>query len=151
MTGFILAGMERTELPDGGLRFSAGRCRFDLLPLSASALLVAIEGPDRGQMGDAVLDELRARIRRPRHLELFVDASRATAAAVEVSEAWTRFLREEAAGLKRVSILAVTNFVHLTVSVAKLFSRTGDLIQIYSDPALFRAAVRGAAGGSPRS
>lgn len=133
--------MDRIALPDGGLRFSAGRCRFDLLPLAPSALLVAIQGPDRGQFGDAVLDELRARIRRPGHLELFVDASRATAAAVEVSDAWTRFLRQEAGGLKRVSILAVTRFVHLTVSVAKLFSRTGELIQIYSDPRLFREAV----------
>ena len=136
--------MDRSELPDGGLRFSAGRCRFDLLPLSPSALLIVIEGPDRGQLGGAVLDELRSRIRRPRHLELFVDAGGATAASAEVSEAWTRFLREEAGGLKRVSILAVTKFVHLTVSVAKLFSRTGDLVQIYSDPALFRAAVEAA-------
>ena len=43
--------------------------------------------------------------------------------------------------MKLRRILAVSKFVHLTVSVAKLFSRTGELIQIYSDPRLFQAAL----------
>ena len=73
-------------------------------------------------------------------LELFLDASEAEGPTSDVSDAWTRFLNREAPHLKRVSVLAVAKFMHLTVSVANLFSRTGELVQVYSDPRLYREA-----------
>lgn len=76
-------------------------------------------------------------------LEIFVDASGAAGASWEVSESWTRFFRRNASVLKRVHILAPSKFVHQTISVAKLFSRTGDLIQVYSSPDVFRQLLPG--------
>ena len=39
--------------------------------------------------------------------------------------------------LKRVSVLVGTAGVHLTVAIAQYFSKTGNLIQIYTDPEIF--------------
>jgi hypothetical protein len=138
--------MARTELDGGGIRLSARKCTFEIRRLADRVLQVTIVGRDSGQFGSAVFDEIRRHFFTNSPLELFVDASDAHGATTEVSDAWTRFLNKEAGSLKRVTILAVSKFVHLTVSVAKLFSRTGDLIQIYSDPSLFHSAIKRAVG-----
>lgn len=133
--------IQKERLEDGSTRISSPKCSFQFRVLGAGALLVTIRGRDRGQFGPAVFEEIRYRLGGPASLELFVDAAEAAGPTTEVSDAWTRFFRTEGPQLKRVSILALSKFVHLTVSVAKLFSRTGELIQVYSDPALFHAAV----------
>lgn len=130
----------RETLPDGSTRLSKGGCSFTYTLVAPRALRVDIRGRDTGQFGPAPLEEIRLHLGGP-PLELFVDAREADGPTSEVSEAWTRFLNKEAPHLKRVSILAVSKFVHLTVSVAKLFSRTGDLVQVYSEPELFRSAI----------
>lgn len=132
--------LKRETTSDGAVRLEAGRCVFRYRLLAPRVLKVDIQGRDRGQFGPAVFEEIRFHM-GGEPLELFVDASRAEGPTQEVSEAWTRFLNREAPHLKRVSILAVSNFVHLTVSVAKLFSRTGELVQVYSDSDLFKNAM----------
>ena len=130
---------------DGGIRLSDGQCAFTFTRPRPGVLLLRIEGTDRGRLGTAPIDHVREEIGRFGLLDLFIDARSAGVASMEVSDAWTAFFHANAGGLRRVSILAVSQFVHLTVSVAKLFSRTGELIQIYSDAALFEAALAAAA------
>lgn len=136
--------VRREELQDG-VRLSAKKCAFTFQRLGPRVLKVTIVGRDTGQFGASVFNEIRFHLGGPKGLELFVDAGQAAGPTSNVSDAWTRFLAREAPLLKRVSLLAVSKFVHLTVSVAKLFSRTGDLIQIYSDPQLFQSALDRAA------
>lgn len=138
--------VKREELEGGAVRLSTKKCSFTFERLGTWALKITIAGRDGGEFGPTVFDEIRFHLSGPKALELFVDASEAKGPTTEVSDAWTRFLAREAPQLRRVSILAASKFVHLTVSVAKLFSRTGDLIQIYSDPALFRAVLERAVG-----
>jgi hypothetical protein len=139
--------IKRESLPDGSCRLSSRRCAFTFLRETPSVLKVTISGRDTGEFGPAVFEEIRLHLGGPAPMELFVDATEADGPTTEVSDAWTRFLNKEAQHLKRVSILAVSKFVHLTVSVAKLFSRTGELIQLYSDPKLFQAALDRATSG----
>lgn len=138
--------IKREELEGGAVRLSSKRCRFTFQCSGPFALHVVIAGRDTGEFGAAVFNEIRFHLSGPKALELFVDATEAAGPKTEVSDAWTRFLNKEAPHLRRVSILAVSKFVHQTVAVAKLFSRTGDLIQIYSDPKLFQAALERAGG-----
>lgn len=138
--------IHRETLDDGSLRLSSRRCSFTFRRAAPSVLVVVIEGRDTGQFGPSVFEEIRLHL-GSKPLELFVDARAAAGPTSEVSDAWTRFLSREAKQLRRVSILAASKFVHLTVSVAKLFSRTGELIQIYSDPAVYRAALDRAVSG----
>jgi len=131
----------RTAMPDGTVLLTAGKCSFEFSRPAPSVLKIRIAGRDAGQFGPAVFDEVRLHFSGPASLELFVDATEADGPIPDVSESWTRFFNREAPNLKRVSILAVSKFVHLTVSIAKLFSRTGELIQVCSNPKLFQDAL----------
>ena len=82
---------------------------------------------------------------RDRPLELFVDASAASMPGVDVSREWTKFFALNQDDLKRVSVLVGSKAVELTVAIAQHLSRTGKLIQIYSDREVFEARK-----GAPR-
>jgi hypothetical protein len=137
-------GVVRETLPDGQVRLSDQDCTFVFRRLKPGALLVTITGQDAGQFGTSTLDEIRLELMRQRPLELFVDAREAFGAAVSVSDEWTRFFSLNREHLKRVSVLVGSKFVYLTVAIAQHLSRTGNLIQIYSDPETFDARVASA-------
>ncbi|WP_437999011.1 hypothetical protein WMF26_02470 [Sorangium sp. So ce185] len=137
--------IHREILGDGSIRLAKDGCSFVFRRLRPGAVLVTIAGRDTGGLGDAPLDELQAEIARYPPVELYVDARDATFAAESVSDAWTRFFSANRDRLRRVRILVGTPFVQLVVDVAKLFSRTGELIQIESDARRFDEAVASAA------
>jgi hypothetical protein len=74
---------------------------------------------------------------------LFVDAEAAVAAMVEVSKEWTHFFSTNREKLKRVSVLVGSRTIELTVAIAQHLSQTGNLIQIYTDRALFEERLAG--------
>jgi hypothetical protein len=130
----------------GDVHLQAGGCRFDYRRLRPGALLVAICGHDTGQFGTATLDEIRLELLRHRPLELFIDAREALGPAVSVSTEWTNFFALNRDQLRRVNVLVGSKVVELTIAIAQHLSRTGNLIQIYSDPEVFDERVRAAAG-----
>ena len=136
--------MVRETLRDGQVRLSDPECTFVFRLLKPGALLVTITGQDAGQFGTSTLDEIRLELMRQRPLELFVDAREAFGAAVSVSDEWTRFFSLNREHLKRVSVLVGSKLVYLTVAIAQHLSRTGNLIQICSDPETFDARVASA-------
>lgn len=97
---------------------------------------------DKGQFGPSTLDEITASLDREGALELFIDAREAVGAAVSVSDEWTRFFSVQRTRLRRVHVLAGSKAVKLTVAIAQHLSRTGDLIQIYSDSQIFDDRLR---------
>jgi hypothetical protein len=135
------ADVRRDVLPDGAVRLSAGDCSFVYRRPKAGVLVVAISGHDDGQFGTTTLDEIAAALARDRPLQLFVDARDALGAAVSVSDEWTRFFVANRVGLSRVHVLVGSKAVYLTIAIAQHLSRTGDLIQIYSDPAIFESRL----------
>jgi hypothetical protein len=145
------AAIHRETLDDGSIRLSANGCSFVYTRLRPGAVLVTIEGRDLGALGDAPLDELAAEIRRYPPVDLYMDTRDATFAATSVSDAWTSFFSANHAQLRRVRILVSSRFVHLVVEVAKLFSRTGELIQIDADAARFDEAVARVASATSRT
>ena len=128
-------------LDDGAVRLVAGDCTFEFRRPRAGVLAVTISGHDDGQFGTSTLDEITSAIAREGTLELFVDAREAYGAAVSVSDDWTRFFAAHRTRLSRVHVLVGSKVVHLTVSIAQHLSRTGDLIQIYSDPEIYRSRL----------
>jgi hypothetical protein len=136
--------VKREVLPDGAVRISSAGATFEFRRPCPGVLLVAIVGLDKGQFGLTTLDEITAALNRDSHLELFVDARAAVGATVSVSDEWTRFFAVQRSKLQHVHVLAGSKAVHLTVAVAQHLSRTGNLIQIYSDPAIFEARLSSA-------
>jgi hypothetical protein len=120
---------------------SAQGCVFTYRRPRPGILLVAIAGHDKGEFGTATLDEISLALKRDRPLELFVDASEAVGAAVSVSDDWTRFFSTNRSDFVRVHVLSGSKVVKLTVAIAQHLSRTGDLIQIYSDPQIFESRL----------
>lgn len=129
----------KKEILSTGVKLSAGDCTFVYQRLRPGVLSIVISGNDTGQFGTTTLDEIRSEIGRNRPVELFVDAREALGPAVSVSDEWTRFFSTHRADLSRVHVLVGSKVVYLTVAIAQHLSRTGNLIQIYSDPALFAA------------
>jgi hypothetical protein len=128
---------QRTFLPDRRTRLEAGDGSFEFAPLRDNVLHVTIAGQDLGQFGYAALDEIGLALLRKPPLELFIDAEQATSVSVDVSRQWTQFFSTNRQQLKRVSVLTGSKLVNLTVAIAQHLSQTGNLIQIYSDRALF--------------
>jgi hypothetical protein len=139
--------MERIESSGGAeVELRGDGTRFALRRLRSGVLLAQISGDDRGVLGDAPFRELDRALAARQPAELFFDLRGASGAVSDVREAWTDWFQGQRRRLKRVSILTSSRFVTLTVEIAKLFSRTGDLIQIYSDQLLFEQAMAVAAG-----
>ncbi len=132
-----MTSVTRELLPEGVVRLSSGEATFEFARPRPGRLLVTISGLDKGQFGPSTLNEITTALEREGSLELFVDAREAVGAAVSVSDDWTRFFTIQRTRLRRVHVLAGSKAVKLTVAIAQHLSRTGDLIQIYSDPQIF--------------
>ena len=134
--------IKREILPGGNIRLSSGDCVFLYQRPRAGRLLVTISGYDGGQFGTATLDEILTAISREGKIELFVDARDASGTSVGVSEDWTHFFSTNRERLKRVHVLVgASKVLQLTVSIAQHLSRTGNLIQIYSDAEVFNSKL----------
>ena len=138
MDPVLSATIQRTLGSDGTVTLKDDRCTFTFRS-SPGVLDIRIEGVDRGQLGNAPLDEIARALVRDRPLELFVDATRASMPTVEVSRDWTRFFSLNQKDLKRVSVLVSSKSVELTIAIAQHLSQTGKLIQIYSDEEIYEA------------
>ena len=135
----------RATHADGSWSVAGRRCTFTFRRLRPGALLITIAGDDDGSLANAALDEIDAELDRYQALDLFVDASAVAGVAPEVRDAWTRFFTARRGRLRRVTVLAPAPLVHLAVSAAKVFSRTGDMMRVHQDAAAFRDDL-GAAG-----
>ena len=121
---------------------SAGGCAFTFERPAPGVMVVTIQGFDKGELGDGPLREIATGFGLGGPLELFIDASQASGAVPEVSDAWTRFFAERRRDLKSVHVLVGSKVVQLTVAIAQHLSNTGSLVQLYSDAAIFADRLR---------
>lgn len=138
---------KRETLPDGSWRLSSDSSAFTYHRLTPGALLTVIQGYDKGDLGMEPLDELTNELKRFGALRLFVDTSETTGVVTSVREAWTTWFQANQAQLPAVWIFVHSRFIEQVVSVAKFFSRTGDLMKITADRALFDREVERARRG----
>lgn len=136
--------LERAVLPNGSVRLTVGDAAFAFARPKPSVLVVTIEGYDKGQFGTAPFDEISSALRVATPLELFVDARNTVGATVRVSQDWTSFLSRHQREFRHVHVLVGSKVVELTVAIAQHLSRTGNLLQIYSAPAIFEAQLEAA-------
>ena len=140
---------ERETLPDGSILLRAARCRFTFRRPRPGVLLVIIDGYDDGAFGDAPFDHIFADIARFGTLELFVDTTQALGAVTSVRESWTAWFAAQKPRLRRVHLAGASKFMLSALHITKELSRTGDLIQVYSDHAAFMAALARAGTAAP--
>lgn len=132
---------ERVDAEGGVVILRDSQCSFTYHRPRPGVIIVVIRGRDTGQFGTGTVDELRRDLEIYAPVELFFDTSDVGAPATVVSEHWTEWLRDNRYALKSVSILVRSKFMHLTMEIAKLLSRTGEVIRVYLDPAYFEEAL----------
>ena len=146
----------RDVLANGDTRFRTEEATTVVSLLAPSVVLLTLTGHDKGGFGNSVFDELGKHIARAGRIEIFVDTRDAFNATTTVSSQWSAWFQANRGGLKRVSVLVTSKFVQLTAEVMKLFSRTGELMRIYTDAPAFSDTIAQAIGaaftlGAPRS
>ncbi|MGZ3420936.1 MAG: hypothetical protein ACXVEE_23870 [Polyangiales bacterium] len=124
----------------------AGDASFTISRLRPGVVLAIGGGHDKGDFGDAVLHELERAIHACPPVEIFCDVTEVFDASQVVSERWANWLRDNRMMLRAVHVLTASKYVHLTVSIAKLISRTGELMRIHTEPRGFEDAVARAIG-----
>jgi hypothetical protein len=134
--------IQRESLPDGSLRLSVERCSYTIRRPRPGTLHIVVAGQENGELGRAPLGEVAAEAALHPPVRLFIDLSAITHVATAVSDDWTAWFRANRASIRRVDALVASVYLHLTVAVSQVFSRTQDLIQIHRDPATFAAAIR---------
>lgn len=138
--------MLREVLANGATRLRTERASFVFTRLRPGVMWVVSTGWDDGEFGDAGVSELSAELARfPIALELFVDAARVLHVSNVARTAWTQWFEARRDQLRRVHVLTSSKFMHLSVSMSGLDSRTS--IELYESPDAFAAAMHSAAPG----
>ncbi|PTL76759.1 hypothetical protein [Vitiosangium sp. GDMCC 1.1324] len=138
----------RETLEDGAVRLSSERCSYTFRRLRPGVVYIRLTGDDRGEFDNAPRDELREDLRRYAPVELFFEMDETTGANLPVQDAWTEWFSHHRPALNSVSVLTRSKYMHISVEMSKLFSRTGELIRVYLDPEPFKEALRRAAPGA---
>ena len=133
--------VQREVLEGNVVRYSDERASFTVLRLRPGVILLFGTGHDTGQFGDAPLSDFDAEIARFAPIEVFCDTSEVFNASQVVFERWASWMQSRRSNLKSINVLTASRFVHLTISIAKLISGTGELMRLYTEPRAFEEAI----------
>lgn len=133
---------------EGGTRLEGvnGSMRID--EPAPGVVLVVIEGTDIGELGDAPFRVLAPLLEGDRPVEMFIDARDARGPSIDVSNDWALWLARHRDRLRHVSMLTANRFVQLTADFVRRFADLGDLMRLYTDPAVFEGALSNALGNA---
>ena len=128
-------------------RLESSTCSFLIERRSPTVLLVRIEGHDVGEFGALPMRCLEALLPPAggATAELFVDARATRGATIDVSNDWALWLGQNRARFHGIRMLSGSKFVHFTAEFVRRFSELEGLMQVYSAPAEFDAALATAA------
>jgi hypothetical protein len=129
-------------------RFEAIDCTMTIEEPAPGVVLVAIEGTDIGQLGEAPFQMLTSLLAGKRRVELFVDARHTRGVSVDVSSDWALWLRRHREALRHVSMLTGSRFVQVTADFVRRFAELGELMRIYTEPSVFEGALSNALGNA---
>jgi hypothetical protein len=99
-----------------------------------------------GGPGEAPFEWLEREMGRHGRLEVFVDTREMFNAVHAVAEGWSAWIKRHQTRLTRMNLLTASKYVHMTIEVAKLFSRTGELMRIYTQASAFSEALSHSVG-----
>ncbi|MBK7863155.1 MAG: hypothetical protein IPJ65_32000 [Archangiaceae bacterium] len=121
-------------------RFEGAHCTLSLDWPAPQVLVVVFTGKDSNEFGDAPFRALDAKLTPG--TELFIDARKATAASIEVSAEWAKWLQRRKASFAHVSMLTGSRFIQISADFVKRFAEMGELMRLYTDAVAFDEAVQ---------
>ncbi len=132
----------RDVLIDGSTRLICGECGFLFSRLAPGIVLTRIRGADTGNLGFAPLDEIKAEFERfgvP--VTWFIDAEETALVRKLVSEQWTAWLSKNSSLLNAIHVFSTDKKLHLTIEVAKHFSKTTRVMNNHRERSQFEKAL----------
>lgn len=112
---------------------------------AVGVILVTIVGRDIGEHAGEPFRELAKEVERgPFHL--FIDARDTSAASMEVSNVWAKWLRAHRDQLHSIHMLTGSRFIQMTADFVRRWADLGDAMRIYKDAAAFDEALAHATG-----
>lgn len=131
-----------------GIRLEGLHCTMTIEAPAPGVVLVTIVGTDIGELGDAPFRALSQMCTGKRRLELFIDARRALGPSIDVSNDWALWLARHRSELRHASMLTASRFVQLTADFVRRFADLGDVMRLYTEPAVFEGALSNAVGNA---
>jgi hypothetical protein len=135
----------------GPIRLEGLHCTITIDQPAPAVVLVTIEGTDTGELGDApfrVLEPMLGAEVGVGEVELFIDARSARGASIDVSNEWSRWMSAHRDRLRHVSMLTGSRFIQLTAEFVRRFADLGELMRLYTEPAVFEGALSNAIGNA---
>jgi hypothetical protein len=123
------------------LRLATGGASMVLTRIGPALVLISASGHDKGQFGEAPFEWLEREMGRHGVIEVFVDTRELFNATQTVADRWSEWIARHKSRLRRMSVLVSSKYVQMTIEVAKLFSRTGELMRVYTDAPAFSDAI----------
>jgi hypothetical protein len=121
--------------------FEGVHCTIKVSHPHPTIVVVAFEGQDTGELGNAAFLEIEKAFAFAPQIELFIDARHGKAASVDVSSDWARWLAAKRAHLLHISMLTGSRFIQMSAGFVRKFADLGDVMRLYSDAAAFEGAL----------
>lgn len=121
--------------------FEGVHCTITIARPARGVVVIAITGTDVGELGDAPFRALAGDVAGDGQIELFVDARTTRSASIDVSSEWSAWLARHRERFRHVSMLTGSRFIRLTADFVRRFADLGELMRIYTDPAVFDGAL----------
>lgn len=116
-------------------------CTLTLEQPAPHVAVLVLTGRDVGELGDAPFRSLEDLLAQDGAVELYIDAREASAASIDVSGAWARWLGAHKSSFVHVSMLTGSRFIQLSAGVVKRFAEMGDTMRLYTDSKAFEEAL----------
>lgn len=105
-----------------------------------NVVVVTFSGRDTNEFGDKPFKKLDERLTPG--TELYIDAREGTAASVDVSAEWAKWLAKRRSSFAHVSMLTGSRFIQMSADFVKGFANMGELMRLYTDAAAFDEALK---------
>ncbi len=122
------------------VRFEGAHCTLVLDWPAPGVAVVTFSGKDTNEFGDAPFQKLDEGL--VPGTELYIDARKATAASVDVSAEWAKWLGRRKASFAHVSMLTGSKFIQMSAGFVRRFADMGELMRLYTDAVAFDTAVQ---------
>jgi hypothetical protein len=130
--------------PSREIRYDGVHCAFVIESPAPGVVVLRISGTDIGEFGDAPMRGLEQSLAGTGPVRLFIDAREVRGASLEVSGEWARWLADHRRALREIDMLTGSRFVEVTAGFVRRFSALEGVMRIYTEPAVFDAALAAA-------
>lgn len=125
------------------LELSGFHCSLRMRSSSDGIVVMRISGTDIGEFGRQPMEELEKCLTETGPAHLFIDARDVRGASMNVSGAWAEWLRSHRSQLRHISMLTGSRQVEVTAGFVRRFAALEDIMQVYTEPDIFEAALAG--------